>query len=189
MSCLTIVRFLRQRIRLSDNELFSPLKAACLLYMHDFLSILADGPFNFYIYRRVSIDRCYSSSSSLLLRVMELQLEKEALRMALYMVQATYTSEALATLAKNPQDRSVPVRELVQKLGGRLVGFYFCYGEYDIVGLSELPDDSAATALALAVASAGHLKAFKTTKLFTAEETIEAMRKAGSITFQAPSKG
>jgi uncharacterized protein with GYD domain len=108
--------------------------------------------------------------------------------MPLYMIQATYTAEAIATLAKNPQDRSIPVRELIQKLGGRMIGFYFCYGEYDVVTLSELPDDSAATAVALAARSPGHLKAFKTTKLFTVEETMEAMRKAGSATFQAPSQ-
>ncbi len=109
--------------------------------------------------------------------------------MAFYMIQGAYTAEALATLAKNPQDRSAPVRELVQKLGGRLVGFYFCFGEYDVVALSELPDDSAATALALAAVSPGHLKAYKTTKLFTVEETMEAMRKAGSLAFQGPSRG
>ena len=109
--------------------------------------------------------------------------------MALYMVQAAYTTEALATMTKNPQDRSVPVRELVQKLGGQLVGFYYCFGEYDAVALAELPDDSAATALALAVAGPGHLKAYKTTKLFTVKETMEAMRKAGSLTFQGPSRG
>jgi uncharacterized protein with GYD domain len=109
--------------------------------------------------------------------------------MALYMVQGTYTAEALATMAKNPQDRSAPVRELVQKLGGRLVGFYFCFGEYDVVALGELPDDSSATALALAAVSPGHLKAYKTTKLFTVEETMEAMRKAGGLAFQGPSKG
>jgi uncharacterized protein with GYD domain len=109
--------------------------------------------------------------------------------MALYLVQAAYTAEAIATMAKHPQDRSVPVRELTQKLGGRLLGFYFCYGEYDVVGLAELPDDSAATAFALAAMSPGHLKAYKTTKLFTVEETMEAMRKAGSLTFQGPSRG
>ena len=109
--------------------------------------------------------------------------------MAFYMIQGAYTAEALATLAKNPQDRSAPVRELLQKLGGRLVGFYFCFGEYDVVALSELPDDSAATALALAAVSPGHLKAYKTTKLFTVEETMEAMRKAGSLAFQGPSRG
>jgi uncharacterized protein with GYD domain len=109
--------------------------------------------------------------------------------MALYLVQGAYTAEALATMAKNPQDRSVPVRELVQKLGGRLAGFYFCFGEYDVVALVELPDDSAATALALAAVSPGHLKVYKTTKLFSVEETMEAMRKAGSLTFQGPSRG
>ena len=109
--------------------------------------------------------------------------------MALYLVQAAYTAEALATMAKNPQDRSVPVRELVQKLGGRLISLYFCFGEYDVVVLVELPDDSAATALALAAVSPGHLKAYKTTKLFTIEETMEAMRKAGSLAFPGPSKG
>ncbi len=109
--------------------------------------------------------------------------------MALYMVQAAYNAEALATLAKKPQDRSVPVREAIQKLGGRLLSFYFCFGEYDVVALAELPDDSAATAMALATASPGHLRAYKTTKLFTVEETMEAMRKAGGIAFQGPSRG
>ena len=87
------------------------------------------------------------------------------------------------------KDRSLPVRELLQKLGGQLVGFYFCFGEYDVVALFEAPDDSTATALALAVTSPGHLKAYKTTKLFTVEETMEAMRKGGSLTFQGPSRG
>jgi len=109
--------------------------------------------------------------------------------MAFYMVQAAYTAEAIAAMAKNPQDRSVPVRELAQKLGGRLISLYFCFGEYDIVVLAELPDDTAATAIAMAAVSAGHLKAYKTTKLFTVEESMEAMRKAGSVAFQAPSKG
>ena len=109
--------------------------------------------------------------------------------MAFYMIQGAYTVEAIATMAKNPQDRSVPVRELVQKIGGRLISFYFCFGEYDVVVLVELPDDSAATAVAMAAMSPGHLKAYKTTKLFTVEETMEAMREAGSLAFQGPSRG
>ena len=109
--------------------------------------------------------------------------------MAFYMIQGAYTAEAMATMAKNPQDRSVPVRELVQKLGGRLISLYFCFGEYDVVVLVELPDDTAATAVAMAAVSPGHLKAYKTTKLFTIEETMEAMRKAGSLAFPGPSKG
>ena len=109
--------------------------------------------------------------------------------MALYMAQFAYTAEALATMAKNPQDRSAPVRAVAEKLGGRLISFYYCFGEYDGVALYEAPDDTAASALALAAVSPGHLRAYKTTKLFTVEETMEAMRKAGSLTFQGPSQG
>jgi len=114
---------------------------------------------------------------------------KETNIMALYMIQFAYTAEAWATLAKNPQDRSVPVRELAQKLGGRLVGLYYCFGEYDGVVLAEIPDDISAIATSLAAVSPGHVKAIKTTKLFTVEETMEAMRKAGSLAYQGPSAG
>jgi uncharacterized protein with GYD domain len=109
--------------------------------------------------------------------------------MALYMIQGTYIAEAWATMTKNPQDRSIPIRELAQKLGGRLVDIYYCFGEYDVVVLVEAPDDVTASAIVLAAISPGHLKAIKTTKLLTVEETMEAMRKAGSVTYPAPSKG
>ena len=109
--------------------------------------------------------------------------------MALYLVQFAYTAEALATMTQNPQDRSVPSRELIEKLGGRMIGFYFCFGEYDGVALYEAPDDTTATAIAMVAASPGHLKASRTTKLFTVEETMEAMRKAARLTYQGPTRG
>jgi len=109
--------------------------------------------------------------------------------MAFYMIQAAYTAEAWATMAKNPQDRSIAVRELAQKLGGRLISVYFCFGEYDVVVLTEMPDDNSALATSLAAVTPGHLKSIKTTRLFTVEESMEAMRKAGSVTYPAPSKG
>ncbi len=107
--------------------------------------------------------------------------------MALYMVQGTYTPEAWAAMAKNPQDRRGPIREVAQKLGGRLIDVYYCFGEYDVIVLAELPDDNAALATAIAGVSPGHLKAYKTTRMFTVEETMEAMRKAGNLVFQGPS--
>ncbi|HYB01294.1 MAG TPA: GYD domain-containing protein [Ktedonobacteraceae bacterium] len=108
--------------------------------------------------------------------------------MPLYMVQFAYTPEALATMTKNPQDRSVPSQELIEKRGGRMIGFYFCFGEYDGVAIYEAPDDTTASAISMIAASPGHLKASHTTRLFTPEETMEAMRKATSITFQGPSQ-
>jgi uncharacterized protein with GYD domain len=114
---------------------------------------------------------------------------KEATIMAFYMFQGAYTPEALATMTKNPQDRSVVLAELIQKLGGQQISFYSCFGEYDVVVIFEAPDDTTASAIVLAAISPGHAKTAKTTKLLTVQETMEAMRKAGSVTYQAPSKG
>lgn len=109
--------------------------------------------------------------------------------MARYMIQFAYTPEAWATLTKKPQDRRIAVREAAQRLGGQVLDLYYCFGEYDGVVLFEAPDDISATAIALAAVGAGHLKASKTTRLFTVEETMEAMRKAGGVAFSGPSRG
>src|SRR2546430_17329236 len=98
------------------------------------------------------------------------------------MTQFAYTPQAWAALTKKPENREEIFRGLVQKLGGRLVSFYNCFGEYDGVAIFEAPDETTAAAAALAAVSPGHLKAFKTTTLITTEQTMEAMRKAGAQT-------
>ena len=108
--------------------------------------------------------------------------------MPLYMNQFAYTPEAWAALTKHPEDRSEPISELLQKLGGRLIGLYYSLGEYDGVVIYEAPEDVSASTGILASIAAGHLKATKTTRLFTVEEAMEAMRRAGGVTFPAPSK-
>ncbi len=106
--------------------------------------------------------------------------------MPLYMTQFAYTPEAWAALVDNPEDRSVPVRQLAESMGGRLIGWYLSFGEYDGVLIFEVPDDASAGAAVMAAARRGHLRATKTTRLFTAEEGIEMMSRAGGTAFRAP---
>ena len=106
--------------------------------------------------------------------------------MSLYMVQFAYTREAWAALVKNPEDRSAPVKALMENLGGRLIGMYYCFGEYDGIVICELPDNATGMAAVLAVIAPGHLKATKTTVLFSVEQAMEAMGKAGAIVYPAP---
>ncbi len=106
--------------------------------------------------------------------------------MTRYLIQASYTAEALATLAKNPQDRTPGIVALMEKLGGRLECFYYALGDADIVAIAELPDATAATAVAFAIVSPGHLRNYKTTPLLTVEEAMAGMRKAGELTYQPP---
>jgi uncharacterized protein with GYD domain len=107
--------------------------------------------------------------------------------MPLYMTQFSYTCEAWVTLAKHPQDRSEAIIDLLRKLGGRLIALYYCLGEYDGVVIYEVPNDMAAETVLIAAVAPGHLKTTKTTKLLTVEETIEAMKIAGTLSFPGPS--
>ena len=106
--------------------------------------------------------------------------------MPLYMSQFAYTPEAWAALVDNPEDRSAAVRQLTEAMGGRLIGWYLSFGEYDGLLIYEAPDNATAGAAALAAASRGHLRALKTTPLFSAEESVEVMRRAGGPSFRAP---
>ena len=81
------------------------------------------------------------------------------------------------------------MKVLAQKLGGHLAGFHYCFREYDGIGLIDLPDDIAAIATSVAAVAPGHIKAIKTTRLFTVEETMKAVRTVGGLAFQGPSEG
>jgi uncharacterized protein with GYD domain len=107
--------------------------------------------------------------------------------MPLYMIQFAYTSDAWAALAKQPQNRAQGVSDLCRKLGGRLVDLYYCFGEYDGVVLTEMPDDASATSFVIAAAAPGHIRATRTTRLMSIDETVEAMKKAGQVSYAAPS--
>jgi uncharacterized protein with GYD domain len=106
--------------------------------------------------------------------------------MPLYMSQFAYTPEAWANLTRNPQDRTEALRELAQKLGGKLVSLYYSFGEHDGIVLSDVPDDTSAAALAMAAVAAGHVRSIKTTRLLTAAEAMAAMKKAGAAAYKPP---
>jgi uncharacterized protein with GYD domain len=106
--------------------------------------------------------------------------------MPLYMSQFAYTSEAWAALTQNPEDRSEAIRGLAQTMGGQLVSYYNSFGEYDGVVIFEAPDEGTAAAILMAAITPGHLKTLKTTVLLSAEEGVEAMRRAGEATYRAP---
>jgi uncharacterized protein with GYD domain len=105
-----------------------------------------------------------------------------------YLIQASYTSAAAAAFVSNPQDRVAGVQAVVKKVGGKFESLDFCLGEYDIVALASLPDDTTAAALALAINAAGHISGYKTTRLLSPKEFLEAQQKAHGASYQAPKK-
>ena len=85
-----------------------------------------------------------------------------------------------------PQDRSAAAREVAESLGGKLLGFWFAFGEFDGVFLMEAPDNASAAALAMAVGAGGALSDLETTVLLDMDEAQDAMRKAAAATYRPP---
>ena len=101
--------------------------------------------------------------------------------MALFMIQATYTAEAWATLLKSPQDRRTAIAGLIEKAGGRMVDLYYTFGENDIVFIFEAPDAMAAASVSIAGNVAGHIKAIRTIQLLMVQDSLELMRRAAAL--------
>lgn len=99
--------------------------------------------------------------------------------MAHYLFQLSYTSEAWAALVKNPQDRGKAVEGALAKLGGKIEKAWLSFGDYDLVGIMEMPDNVGAAAFSMAVTAGGACRSVKTTPLMSFEEGMEAMKRAG----------
>ena len=106
--------------------------------------------------------------------------------MPLYLGRFSYTTYALKALLDQPQDRSAAAREVAESLGGKLLGFWYAFGEFDAVFLMEAPDNATAAALAMAVGAGGALSEVETTVLLDMDEAQDAMRKAAAATYRPP---
>ncbi|MGH2692252.1 MAG: GYD domain-containing protein [Actinomycetota bacterium] len=103
-----------------------------------------------------------------------------------YLLQVSYTPEAWAAMAKDPQDRVEKVRPAVEKLGGKLEQGWLCFGEYDLVAILDMPDDVTMAGAAMAFAAGGAVKSQRTTPLMSTADGVEAMRKAGGAAYRPP---
>ena len=102
------------------------------------------------------------------------------------MIQFAYKSETVGKLVTNPEDRSIAVRNLVEKLGGKLLAFYYTYGDYDGFLIVDMPDNTSTLATVMVAFSAGGTAKLKTTILITVEEAMAAMKKASGLKLEQP---
>jgi uncharacterized protein with GYD domain len=95
-----------------------------------------------------------------------------------YLQQVAYSQEGWNALVANPQNRIDAVRPAIAKLGGKIEAAWFSFGNYDIVVVTELPDNVSAAGIAMAFAAGGACKSVQTTPLISPEEAMEALKKA-----------
>jgi uncharacterized protein with GYD domain len=83
--------------------------------------------------------------------------------MPTYITQGRYTREAIKRMIVRPEDRAAEVARLLGKVGGRLIGCYVTFGEYDFLSIAEAPNDVQMAAALLAAGGGGGVTDLKTT--------------------------
>ncbi len=101
-----------------------------------------------------------------------------------YLIQASYTREGVHGLLKESgSSRIETVTELIKGMGGTVEAFYFAFGDDDVVGIVDMPDNATITALALVINASGAV-GVRTTALITPAEVDEPTKK--TVDYRAP---
>ncbi len=101
-----------------------------------------------------------------------------------YLFRASLSPEGVAgVLSEGGTARHDTVKGAIEALGGKLESFYFAFGDDDVVGIMEMPDNETTAALAMEVSSSGRVSV-TTTVLLTPEEIDRAGKKKSG--FRAP---
>ena len=101
-----------------------------------------------------------------------------------YLVKVNYTPEGAKGLHhEGGSKRRAAAEHAIKSVGGRIDAFYFAFGDWDVIVIADLPDNTSAAALSVAVTSTGAAET-STTPLITAEEMDNACHKV--VGYQPP---
>jgi uncharacterized protein with GYD domain len=101
--------------------------------------------------------------------------------MAIFITQGRYTREAIKGMIVRPEDRAEAVSRLMSKAGGRLIGYYLTFGEYDFLVIAEMPGETQMAAALLAAGSGGGVSDLRTTLAMTSVEAKGAFAAASDL--------
>jgi uncharacterized protein with GYD domain len=90
--------------------------------------------------------------------------------MPTYITQGRYTRDAIKGMIIKPDDRADAVGRLLSKAGGKLVGYYLTFGEYDFLLIAEAPGETQMASVLLAAGSGGGVTDLRTTLAMTSIE-------------------
>ncbi len=88
--------------------------------------------------------------------------------MQTYMTLIRYTQQGIESIKDSPA-RLDTAKELYKSLGAEIKSFYLTMGRYDVMVISEAPDDETATKLAMTIGSSGAIRT-ETFRIFTEYE-------------------
>ena len=94
-----------------------------------------------------------------------------------YLFEAKYTADGMKGVMKEGgSKRREAADQAIKSVGGRLESLYYAFGDHDVVGVVEFPDQASAAALSTAINSSGTTM-IKLTPLISVDEVDQASKK------------
>jgi uncharacterized protein with GYD domain len=81
----------------------------------------------------------------------------EASAMPTYVTLYKWTEQGIKNVKDSPARVEASIK-MAEKAGGKVIGVWYTMGEYDLVAVSEWPDDKLASAFTLAQAGQGNVR-------------------------------
>ena len=104
--------------------------------------------------------------------------------MAKFLLRANYVGDGLKGLmSEGGSKRREAAQAAVESVGGTLDCMYFAFGETDVYGICDMPDNASATAMSLLINASGAVT-INLTPLMTPEDVDAAAAKTPS--YRAP---
>ena len=106
--------------------------------------------------------------------------------MAKFLVRANYIGDGIqGLLNEGGTSRITAINKLAGSLGGNVECLYYAFGDYDIYGIMEMPDNASMAAFALKAAASGRVS-LNSVALISPEEIDVAAGKKSE--YRAPGK-
>jgi uncharacterized protein with GYD domain len=109
--------------------------------------------------------------------------------MSIYVLRGRYSAEALKGMMASPEDREAAIAKVVEKAGGKLIGYYVTFGDDDWLVIIDVPGNEAALTIALVAAAGGSVADTKTTVAMTTKQAMAAFKAAGELASSFKSAG
>ena len=102
--------------------------------------------------------------------------------MSIYILRGRYNAEALKGMMARPEDREAAIAKVVEKAGGKVIGYYMTFGEDDWLLIIDCPSNETALSIAIVAAAGGSITDTKTSVAMTSKQAMAAFTAAGELT-------
>jgi uncharacterized protein with GYD domain len=96
------------------------------------------------------------------------------------------SNDAVGRMIEKPSDRVAAVSRAAESAGGKLVDYYWMFGQYDGIAIFEFPDSAKLASLMIAVAGRGAVTDLETHELIEASDIEGLLAKSKGITYSPP---